>query len=137
MAVKRPSALHQKGLKNYTRPDASSVVTEEETLARLRQTRAVGSECVHYRPAGQSNQHAATVVHDLNIGRELAFNSIHCGEWHFKPLKNVRCNIISVHTVVTFIKTDGRCHLSHPMVVYYVYGRFLYNMVRSKRTIFR
>lgn len=67
MAVKRPSALHQKGLKNYTKPDASSVVTEEETLDTLRQNRAVGSECVHYRPAGQSNQHTVTVVHDRNI----------------------------------------------------------------------
>jgi len=36
MAVKRPSALHQKGLKNYTKPDASSVVAEE-ALDRLRQ----------------------------------------------------------------------------------------------------
>jgi len=58
MAVKRPSALHQKGLKNYTEPDASSVVIEEETLERLRQIRAVGSECVHYRLAGRSNLHA-------------------------------------------------------------------------------
>jgi hypothetical protein len=32
MAVKHPSALHQKGLKNYTTPDASTVVTEEGTL---------------------------------------------------------------------------------------------------------
>jgi hypothetical protein len=85
MAVKRPSALHQKGLKNYTRPDASSVVIEEETPVRLRQIRAVGSECAHYRPAGQSNQHAATVVHECNIGRELPFNLIHCGEWLFNP----------------------------------------------------
>jgi hypothetical protein len=45
----------------------SSIVTEEETQERLRQIRAVGSECVHYRLAGQSNQHAATVVHDRNI----------------------------------------------------------------------
>jgi len=66
MAVKRPSALHQKGLKNYTKPNASSVVTEE-TPERLRQIRAIGSECVHYRPAGQSNQHGATDVHDRNI----------------------------------------------------------------------
>ena len=135
MAVKRPSALHhQKGPKNYTKPDASSVVIEEETLERLRQIRAVG---VHYRPAGQSNQHPATVVHDRSIRRGLAFNRIRCGEWHFKPLKNVRGNISSVHTIVTFVKTERRCHLSHPTVVYYVYGRFVYNMVRSKRTIFR
>ena len=52
MAVKRPSALHQKGLKNYKDPDASSVVIEEETLERLRQIRAAGSECVHYRSTG-------------------------------------------------------------------------------------
>lgn len=31
MAVKHPSALHQKGLKNYTTTDASAVVTEEGT----------------------------------------------------------------------------------------------------------
>ena len=55
MAVKRPSALHQKGLKNYTKPDASSVVTQEGTLDRLRQTTAVGSECVHYRPEPRAN----------------------------------------------------------------------------------
>lgn len=76
MAVKRPSALHQKGLKNYTKPDVSSVVIEEETLQRLRETRAVDSDCVHYRPAGQSNQHAATVAHGRNIRREVAFNRI-------------------------------------------------------------
>jgi len=132
MAVKRPSALHQKALKNYTKPDASSVVIEEETLERLRRIRAVGSECVHYKIAGQSNQHAVTVVHDHNKRREPAFNRIQCGQRHFKPLKNVRCNISPVHTVLTFIKTEGRCHLSHPMIVYYVY-----NMVRSKWTIFK
>jgi hypothetical protein len=87
MAVKLPSALHQKGLKNYTQPDASSLVTEEETLHRLRQIRAVGSACVHCRPTGQRNQHAAAVVHDRNIGRKLAFYRIRCGERQFKPLR--------------------------------------------------
>jgi hypothetical protein len=85
MAVKRPSALRQKGLKNYTEPDASSVVTEEETPERLIQIRAVGSECVHYRLGGRSNQHASPVVHDRNIRRELAFNLMRCSEWHFNP----------------------------------------------------
>jgi hypothetical protein len=117
MAVKLPSALHQKGLKKYTQPDASSLVTEEETLHRLRQIRAVGSACVHYRPAGQSNQNAAAVVHDRNISRELAFYRICCGERQFKRLKIVWRNINLVYTVQIFTKRERRCRLSQPTVV--------------------
>jgi hypothetical protein len=47
MAVKHPSALHHKGLKNYTMPDALSVVTEEETYTyELGKITTVGSDCV-------------------------------------------------------------------------------------------
>jgi hypothetical protein len=52
MAVKYPSALHQKGLKNYNTPDASTVVTEG--LGNI----TVGSDYA-YLPVLRS-QHQAT-----------------------------------------------------------------------------
>jgi hypothetical protein len=51
MIVKYPSALHQKGLKNYNTPDASAVVTEG-----LGNTTTVGSD----RARLPRSQHEAT-----------------------------------------------------------------------------
>jgi hypothetical protein len=47
MAVKHPSVLHDKDLKNQTTPDASSAVTEEKTKAvPLGEISAAVCDCV-------------------------------------------------------------------------------------------